>query len=358
MKKVEKILLILVFMLVLIIVVGLIDFKINIDAVSNESKELSLEITEKETYYSLGKVLKEKNLIKSEFWYKVYIKLTSPKNLQQGFYILNQNMNLKEIINELEKGSTYDPNVISITFKEGLNIRKIAKILDEKTDNTYDDVIKQVSDTEYIKNLINEYWFLTDDILNSKIYYPLEGYLFPETYKISTKNSVEEIFSIMLKQTDKILTKYKENLENSDLSIHEIMTLSSIVELEASNADDRKGVAGVFYNRLNSNGWTLGSDVTTYYALKIDDFKTPLTDKIGLKDCSTGYNTRCPSMKGLPVGPIANSGEESIEAVINPSSHNYYYFVADCSGKTYLNSTANGHALTISQLKSQGNWCA
>ena len=88
------------------------------------------------------------------------------------------------------------------------NVRKIATVISEKTNNTYDDVLNTLKDVAYINELINTYWFLTDDILNSKIYYPLEGYLFPETYQVSKTNTVKEIFKIMLDQTDIRLTKY------------------------------------------------------------------------------------------------------------------------------------------------------
>ena len=343
---------------VLCSVVGLVLlFKVNTSAVSKESKEVEFVVGENATYYSLGASLEEAGLIKSNFWYKVYIKLNSPNNLQMGTYKLNQNMTLEEIIKELEKGSTYDPYAVTITFKEGYNIRKVAKEIEKVTENSYDDVLNTLKDKDYINELINTYWFLEDDILNTRIYYPLEGYLFPETYEISSKYSVKEVFKVMLDQTDKILTKYKDGITKSSYSIHKLLTLASIIELEAGNADDRAGVAGVFYNRLNA-GWTLGSDVTTYYALKIDDFSVSLNEGIGLFDCSTGYNTRCKSFAGLPVGPIDNPSEESIAAVVNPTSHNYYYFVADCKGKTYFNYDGNGHANTIYKLKSENNWCA
>ena len=133
------------------------------------------------------------------------------------------------------------------------------------------------------------------------------------------------------------------------------MTLASIIELEAGNAD-RKDVAGVFYNRLDAN-WTLGSDVTTYYGSKIDDFSYSLT-KNELNDCSNKYNTRCNKNAGLPVGPISNPGKVSIEATINPNSHDYYYFVADCKGKTYLTKNSSEHANIINKLKNENNWCA
>ena len=135
-----------------------------------------------------------------------------------------------------------------------------------------------------------------------------------------------------------------------------MLTLASIVELEGASADDRAAVAGVFHNRIN-DGWVLGSDVTTYYYLKIDDFKQSLSASNGLYTCDNAYNTRCTSFVGLPVGPISNPGLESIEGTINYRKHNYYYFVADCSGKTYLNKDMTGHYNTINKLKNENNWC-
>ncbi|MBR6113300.1 MAG: endolytic transglycosylase MltG [Bacilli bacterium] len=356
MKKIIKIVIILVVMVLLILAAGLICFNMNIKPVQTTSEEVELEIKENMTYSTLGSVLKENGLIRSELWYKVYIKVYKPNNLQKGFYKLDKNMSLKEIIDNLEEGSTFDPNIINITFKEGLNVRKVAKVIDEKTDNTYDDVLNLMKDKDYIKSLISNYWFLTDEILDSKIYYPLEGYLFPETYSISSKASVKEIFKVLLDQTDKVLTKYKDKINSSKYSVHKLVTLASIVELEAGKADDRASVAGVFYNRLNSK-WSLGSDVTTYYAIKQDDFSHSLT-KSEIATCNNGYNTRCSSLVGLPVGPISNPGEESINAVMNPASHSYYYFVADKNGKTYLSKTYNEHNSTIAKLKKQGLWQA
>ena len=237
------------------------------------------------------------------------------------------------------------------------NIRKIAKVVDENTNNSYDDFINVMNDSSYIDELIAKYWFLTDKIKNSKIYYPLEGYLFPNKYAFLNKDvTVKEIIETMLDEMDKQLTPYKDKINESNLSIHELMTLASIVELEGGNADDRASVAGVFYNRIN-DGWVLGSDVTTYYYLKIDDFKQSLNGNPNLYTCDNAYNTRCTSYVGLPVGPISNPGKESIEATINYTKHNYYYFVADCKGKTYLSKSPNEHYNTIQKLKNEGNWC-
>ena len=159
-------------------------------------------------------------------------------------------------------------------------------------------------------------------------------------------------------EMDKKLSKYKDEINKSDLSVHEIITLASVVELEGAKATDRKGVAGVFYNRLASSAYpTLGSDATTYYASKIDDWSYSLTYK-ELNDCKNKYNTRCSSNTGLPVGPICNPGIESIEATINPDKHEYYYFVADCNGKVYLTKNSTEHNNIINKLKKEDNWCA
>ena len=333
-------------------------YKVNMAGTSNSDTKKIVNI-EEGTINDIAKTLKENNLIKNVSIFKVYIKLTNKSNLKAGTYELSENMGVEKIVKILEEGTKYNPNEISITFKEGINIRKIATLISENTNNSYDDVIKKASDETFIDTLINKYWFLTEDIKNKNIYYSLEGYLFPDTYRFNNREvTTEEIFTKMLDEMDKKLSKYKAEINKSNLSVHEIITLASIVELEGAKATDRKGVAGVFYNRLNSSAYpTLGSDATTYYASKIDDWSYSLTYK-ELNDCKNKYNTRCSSNTGLPIGPICNPGIESIEATINPDKHEYYYFVADCNGKVYLTKNSTEHNNIINKLKKEDNWCA
>lgn len=333
-------------------------YKVNMTGTSNSDTKKIVNI-EKGSIDSIAKTLKDNNLIKNVSIFKVYIKLTNKTSLKAGIYELSENMGVEKIVKILEEGTKYNPNEISITFKEGINIRKIATLISENTNNSYDDVIKKASDETFIDTLINKYWFLTEDIKNKNIYYSLEGYLFPDTYRFNNREvTTEEIFTKMLDEMDKKLSKYKDEINKSDLSVHEIITLASIVELEGAKATDRKGVAGVFYNRLASSAYpTLGSDATTYYATKIDDWSYSLTYK-ELNDCKNKYNTRCSSNTGLPIGPICNPGIESIEATINPDKHEYYYFVADCNGKVYLTKNSTEHNNIINKLKKEDNWCA
>lgn len=333
-------------------------YKVNMAGTSNSDTKKIVNI-EEGTINDIAKTLKDNNLIKNVSIFKVYIKLTNKSNLKAGTYELSENMGVEKIVKILEEGTKYNPNEISITFKEGINIRKIATLISENTNNSYDDVIKKASDETFINTLIDKYWFLTDDIKNKNIYYSLEGYLFPDTYRFNNREvTTEEIFTKMLDEMDKKLSKYKDEINKSDLSVHEIITLASVVELEGAKATDRKGVAGVFYNRLASSAYpTLGSDATTYYASKIDDWSYILTYK-ELNDCKNKYNTRCSSNTGLPIGPICNPGIESIEATINPDKHEYYYFVADCNGKVYLTKNSTEHNNIINKLKKEDNWCA
>lgn len=355
MRKYKIIIIILVVMLVGIFAVGFY-YNYQISPIDKDGNKVVVEI-KSGSINSIGDTLYENGLIRSTLIFRVYVKLNRIESLQASTYELGKDMSLKEIINVLQEGNSYNPNEITITFKEGLNVRKIARVVEENTNNSYDDFMKIMGDIDTIDKLISKYWFLTDKIKDNRIYYSLEGYLFPNTYAFSSKDVTPlEIVTKMLDETDKQLTKYKDKIEGSNLSVHELITLASIVELEGASSSDRASVAGVFYNRIN-DGWVLGSDVTTYYYLKIDDFKQSLNGNKNLYTCDNAYNTRCTSYVGLPVGPISNPGMESIEATIDYKKHNKYYFVADCNGKTYLNENATGHYNTIQRLKSEGNWC-
>ena len=357
-KRFKKVLLGLIVICVCFCLSTVTYYFINMRKVSNDKtlKEITIE---EGSITSVAKTLKENNLIRNISVFKLYIKLSGNSNLKAGVYELAENMGTDKIVDILNDGSRFNKDEISITFKEGINLRKYANLISENTNNSYDSVMKVFSDSEYVNSLIEKYWFLTDAIKKDGIYYPLEGYLYPETYRFRNKDvSVKDIIEKMLDETDNKLSKYKDEIEKSNYSVHDLITLASIVELEGANANDRKAVAGVFLNRLSSSIYpTLGSDATTYYASKIDDWSYSLTYK-ELNDCSNKYNTRCSINTGLPIGPICNPSIESIEAVIEPEEHNYYYFVADCKGNVYLSENETKHYNIITKLKNEGNWCA
>ncbi len=355
-RKIKKFILIVTISLIVITIINLsLFYFLNLKGVSSDDKIIPFKVEENDTYYTLGDKLKNNNLIKNKLVYKIYLKLHKQSDkLDVGMYPLAKNMGVKKIIETLKKGPDDDLTNNKITFREGLNIRNIVDILAKYTKYDKNEITKKISDTTYLKTLINKYWFLTDEILNKDIYYPLEGYLYPDTYQFKEDDSIEDIIDTMLLNTSNKLSIYQNSFKNQKYTYHQIITLSSIVELEASSKEDRKGVAGVFYNRLNKN-MGLESDVTTYYGLKKD-----LTDSIKGKVYDyTPYNTRNSSLKGkLPVGPICNPSIDSIDAVLNYSKTNNYYFVADTSKKVYFAKTYDEHLNIIKKLKEQGKWNA
>lgn len=341
-------------MLIILIVVAFLGlYRLNTTAVSDKTDSVSIEVKEGSNYFTIASLLKKNNLIKSEFFYKIFLKIHRPTGLITGTYELNQSMSVSEIVETLSNKNNLKNTSIKLTFKEGIRITNMANIIEEKAGIPAEDFIKTVNDDEYIDTLINKYWFITSDVKNDDLYYKLEGYLFPDTY-ILDKDELDSktIIQKILDNTDDKLSPLKQSIEGSDYSIHQLLTLASIIELEAVTDDDRANVAGVFYNRLN-NSWSLGSDVTTYYAAKKS--MTESLTKSELNDCN-GYNTRCTSMKGLPIGPIDNPSLSSINAAINPSSNNYYYFVADSEKKVYFTKNATEHANIIAKLKKEGKW--
>ncbi len=318
---------------------------------SNDTKDIEIEVKSGESVTKIGKTLKNNDLIRSELLFKVYVKVYKVNSLKASTYKLNRSMNLGEIVSTLEKGSNYNPNMIKLTFKEGERITKYAKVISDNTNNSYDDVINTIKDKEYLNELIDKYWFLTDEILNENIYYPLEGYLMPETYHFDNKDvTVKEIINRMLDETEKNLEPYKSTMNGN---AHYYMTMASIVELEGTNTENRKVIVGIFKNRLSS-GFNMGSDVTTYYGLQV-----PMTEDLTTEQFASvnAYNTRSTTMIGkMPVGPICNPSKSSIEASVNPTQTDYMFFVADKHGKIYYTKTNAEHEKKIKEIKDNGDW--
>ncbi len=298
-------------------------------------------------------LLYDSNLIKDKYVGYVYLKLNKNIILQAGVYELNRGMSLPEILEYISGGNVIDDS-ISVTFIEGKRLTTYAKQISQVFGYSEEEIINKLSDKEYLESLIEKYWFLTDDILNDKLYYALEGYLYPNTYQFKKDATIDEIVSKMLDTTGSILSIYKSEIETKNINIHDVLTMASIVELEGANSNDRKGVAGVFYNRLDS-GWSLGSDVTTYYASKVEMSERDLY-QYEIDDVND-YNTRAVAMAGkLPVGPICSPSKDSIISSLEPEEHDYYFFVADKNKKTYFTKTNAEHQDIINKLKSEGLW--
>ncbi len=353
-KKKTKIIIVLSSIILLIALGCFGSFMYFTSKVSDDKNTTRFVIEKGFTSDEIAASLKKSNLIKSQLFFKLYLKLYNVNNIYAATYYLSPSMNLKDIINELKSGGIND-NEIEITFREGLNVRQIAQIIENNTTNTSAGVLEYVNNREILNTLIAKYWFLDEAILDPNIYYPLEGYLYCDTYRFSSREvTLEEIFTKMLDRTNEILTPYQKAIEESKFTPHEIITLASLIELEGTNKENREGISSVFYNRLDK-GMSLGSDVTTYYAFKVFLNERDLTQKEF--DTYNPYNTRGPLMEGkLPVGPISSVSKESIDAALNPSKSDDLYFVADIDGNIYFSKTFSEHEKITEKLQKEGKW--
>lgn len=359
-KKGKKSVLKIIFiLLLLIIIIGGISifawYELSLKPVEEgNSQSIIIDIVPGQGTEGIASALKENNLIKDDLVFKIYCKLNEVNNMQAGTYELNKNMSVEEIVKKFQAGDVVIKE-INVTFQEGKNMRDIAKIISENTNNSYEDVMKVFENKEYAKGLIEEYWFLTDEILDNNIYYPLEGYLYPDTYTFESVDvSIDDIIKIMLDQTDKVLSEYQIEIKSKGYTVHQFLSLASVVENEGISTEDRKGIAKVFLNRIE-RGMALQSDVTTYYAFKVNMGDRDLTQSE--LNTANPYNTRGPNMEGkIPVGPISNVSESAIEATLNPSDTDAIFFVADKNGKIYFSNTNEEHEQIINELKSQGLW--
>ncbi len=335
--KAAVILLTVLGILLLCYISGVIFYQLNLGIVSNSAVDKEVAISKGTSSKQIAKILKEKNLIKNELAFLMYLKLNNVHDLKFGTYLLAENMGVKTIVEYLQNGSDYNPDEVTITFQEGIHMRDIATIIERNTDNSYDDVLEKASDIEYINSLKEKYWFITDEILNDGLYYKLEGYLYPNTYQLKDRTvSVEYIFEKMLDEMAKQLEDYKD-YDYTKLSLHKRLALASMVEKESPVKTDRAKMASVFLNRMNKN-MNLGSDVTARYANKIDDKKKALsTAQFEMK---SPYNTRLSdgSMNGqLPIGPISTISNTSLAAAFYPEESPYLYFISNIqTGETFF----------------------
>ena len=354
MKKKVKITIIIIVLLGLILIAGSFLYTYFLSPIDkNSTAVIEVKVEQGMTSRDIGELLEKRGVIKNKDFFLVYLKLNECNSLKASTYELKKSMNLEEIVDTLCKGNSYNENIIRVTFKEGKTVKDYMKVISDNFGYDYDTLINDVNDRTYLQTLIEKYWFLDSDILDENIYYPLEGYLTPDTYEFNKNTEFKKIIEVLLDHTDKNLAPYKNKINNSKFTVHEYLTLASMTELEGLNSKDRKLIVGVFVNRLNLK-MNLGSDVTTYYGLqkKMDGDLT--TEEFNKKNY---YNTRASSMAGkLPIGPICNPSKVSIDASFNPTDSDYLYFVADKNGKIYYNTTNQDHLKTVKEIKEAGNW--
>ena len=340
MSKKGKIILIISAIIIAIIAIFVGVYFYLLSSVSSGSTKVSFTVNQGDSKMEIVTNLKDAGLIRNKYAALIYIVLSGNTNIQAGSYELNRNMSTEDIIKSLANGDIINTEreSVSLTFREGITLEEYLELLSENTNLEYETMITEINDPEFLNDLINDYWFLTDDILNNDLYYCLEGYLYPNTYQVHTETTLGEVVRKMLDEMAKQLEPLRSEIEESNYSVHEILTMASIAEKEAVNYEDRTKVAQVIYTRLDM-GMNLGMDVTTYYG--VGKSMTETLTALDLAD-DNPYNTRNASLIGLPVGPICNPSSESIRAVLNPADTNYIYFFADIvTGNVYFTDDYN-----------------
>jgi UPF0755 protein len=303
-----------------------------------DKKPVHISIPIGSSVNEIANLLEKKRLIKSATVFLYYAKFKNHVNLQAGEYDLSRSMPMEKIIEVLKTGKVTEKGGLKLTIPEGTQITQIAAIIAKKTGYKKEDVLKQLNDRAYLGHLVQKYPnLLSKDIFNKNIRYPLEGYLFPATYSFKEKKPpLSDIIEEMLKKTEEVIAKYESDRKATNMPVHQLLTMSSLIEEEATEKADREKIASVFYNRLRA-GMPLQTDPTVLYALGKHK------ERVSYKDLEvqSPYNTYI--HKGLPPGPIANSGEMSIKAALEPAKTDYFYFLATPAGDVIFTKTLEEH---------------
>ncbi len=275
-----------------------------------DDTNISFQVKKGETPREVGKNLEENNLINSELAFFLYVKFKGlGEEIIAGRFLLNKTMTTPEIVQTISDPTSAE---FIITIQEGLTIADIDQKLVDLT------LIDPEEFTTEVKNFDGwEYYPFLDKETLSELEIPLEGYLYPDTYFLNPVDfQPHDLIYLTLdnfeSKTEKLLPEIKNH------TIHEIVTMASIIENEVFGEEDRKLVSGILWKRLES-GWTLGADATLLYITQ--DRKITAEDL----EIDSPYNTR--KNLGLPPGPISNPSLESIQAAMYPTENNYWFYL-------------------------------
>lgn len=342
-KIVRKIVAIIAIVFVLIIgVAGLFGYNYVKGALKpldpNATKTIAVEVPIGSSLSSISTLLEKKGVIKDARVFKYYAKFKNESQFQAGNYDLTQAMTFDELIESLKTGKVYRKPVFTMTVPEGLTLEQIGKVIEKKTPYTQKEFMDLVTSDTFVQQMMANYpELVTEAVLADNIRYDLEGYLYPATYSYyEEKPSLQAIVEEMLAAMNNVVKNYSDVLAEKQMSVHQLLTFASLLEEEATAQTDRETIASVFYNRINE-GMPLQTDPTVLYAL--GDHK----DRVLYEDLEVdnAYNTY--KNKGLPPGPIAGAGKTSIEASLNPSQTDYFYFLADKEGVNHFSKTYDEH---------------
>lgn len=260
--------------------------------------------------------------------------------IQAGEYELSPSQSLAEMVQMFVDGDVASARH-RITIREGERMTGIAPDFAPVANMSAEELLAIWDDPDFVRPFIDEFWFLTDEILNEELFHPFEGYFRPLTYEFMEEfYTVEEITRTLLEVTDRELTPLRAEIEASGYTVHEMLAFAAIIQWEAAVTDEMADIAGVFYNRLNI-GMRLQSDVGAQYIA--EERQVHVTyDMIFVE---SPFNTY--TIYGLPVGAVSSPAMAAIEASLRPSSHDYIFFIGDLfnciDGRTHFFTNFNDH---------------
>lgn len=350
-SKVRKIVSIILTVLVLALVIGGLTgyfyVKSALEPVEpGNDKQINVDIPLGSSTSSIASILEENDIIKNDLIFRFYTKFKNESGFQAGNYQFTSSMTLNEIIETLKTGKLVKEPVYKVTVPEGRNLEQIAEVYAEDLPFTKEEFMEKVDDESYVKELMSEYpQLLTEDILKEEIRHPLEGYLFAATYDVYVEDpTIDQLVKKMLDKTQAVVLPYVNQMGNLEgiENVHDLVTMASLLENEARTAESRQMISGVFQNRIDKD-MKLQTDPTVLYA------HGEHKDRVLYEDLEieSPYNTYY--ITGLPVGPISNFNENSLQAAAKPKDHEYFYFLADSSGEIHYASSLEEH----NQLKNE-----
>ena len=331
----------------------------SLQPVDADSKQyVTVQIPEGSNVQEIGKTLEDAGLIKHGLIFSFYAKYKNYTDLKSGYYNLQKSMSTEDIIHELQKGGTaeaQEPVLATLTIPEGYTIDQMAQAVgqlqgDFKEPLTADAFLAKVQDDSFISQEVAKYPSLLESLptKESGARYRLEGFLFPATYSIKESTTVESLIDEMLAAMDKTLAPHYSTIKSKNLTVNELLTIASLVEKEGAKTEDRKLIAGVFYNRLNL-GMPLQSNIAILYAQGKLGQKISLADDAGI-DTSINSPYNVYTNLGLMPGPVDSPSLDAIESSINQTKSDNLYFVANVTdGKVYYATTQEEHDRNVAE---------
>lgn len=332
-------LVILVLIVVVVFTGGFIYYLHGIGPVdSSDSSDVMVTIENGSGATAIVYQLNEQGLIKDMNCAKINARIGGYNSLQANTYIFNKSMTLPEMMNAINKGDFNYLSKTTFELKEGYRLTQCAESLSAVTGTSKDEIMALWDDKDYVRSLIDKYWFLTDEVLDEDVMHPLEGYLFPDTYFVTEADpTVESITEMALGEMDAELTARKSDIDAAGYTVHEFLTLGSIVCKEGCATDeDAAHIAGVFKNRLEQD-MSLGSDVTVCYIF--DEDRVDL--KVSQLESDSKYNSR--KVAGMIPGPISTVPAMAMDGVLNAMDTDDLFFYAGPDGTIYYAKTSEEH---------------